>query len=505
MDPGMAEFLGGEYRRIVTETDAALRALPVVHRYAEAEFALLKAENNKKRKPKPDEELWREAVSFTSNKDLANMIYGRPFYSLPVIREFKTAKGEPQVTADVFEFFLDASKGFAPEGSETRTFLQLVARLKTFNKLLTTYIDSLPEKSHEGSYKPEFNLSGTITGRLSSGFHTVPSKSDYKRVFVSRWEREGGLFLCGDQSQLEVRVGASIANERTLIDAYLAGADVHRDTAARIYRLTPEEVSADQREHGKRVNFGVFYGKTKYSLAADLGITPEEAQLILDGFFRGRDNLRSWIDGQHRLVERDKRVSTPFGRIIPVPDANSTDPKILSHAHNCSVNYPVQSAASDILVVSNNSVYQDMKRTGARSLFLGSVHDSLEYDVYPGELVYMIRLVKEECENRVRSRYPFIRCPLVMDISIGRSWGGGIEFKVKDLGEDYVVLEGTGLRKDHLQLEAVASRAYDYQREVITATPTSPKDFAEDIFVRDAEFWKARVILRTRKPAALSA
>lgn len=493
VDPDMMVFLSTSYKGAMADIDKHIRSLSMVQKFINNKLVGMLADNAKKRKPKSVEELSKDAFGLGSIPTLKALFYDKEYYNMPVLPDFKTPKGEPQTGADVIEVLI---KRFAKE--EALDFLSNLEDYKTFSKIVSTYIDGLPENIFDGSYKPDFSLTSTITGRLSSGIHVLPSKSDIKRIFTSRWKNVGGLFIAADQSQLELRLAASLAKAMGMIQAFKDGVDAHTATGAAVYKIPASEVTDKQRKVGKIVNFAILFGKIAQTLAPDLGCSVEEAQKILDDFFDSRPELKAFIDGQHKFVMEYGFVQTMTGRIIPVPDAHSNERGHVNHAKRCSVNYVVQSAASDTVTTSGNEVYYEMKKMGLKSSFIGSVHDFLGYDTYPGELFKLLKLIKYHCEEGVQVKYPWLICPLVMDISIGTSWGGAIEFKLSNLTDDGVTLKGEAMSKDFKLFKSVAEKAYDVELIVNEVTPIDPEKFAKDIFFRDREKWDCTVHMKRK-------
>jgi len=499
IDIEMYDFIRNAFGTAIAQYKAEMRELPVVQKLVKVKIEEFKAHNAspRTRKKMSEQEMLDQSFSPTSHNEVRNIIYGKDNFGLPISENFMTDGGkkqikQPQTTAEA----LDWLKTQCPADSDAFKF---ITSLSKHNEISTLYsrLNGLPNNMIGNSYKPEFFLPGTVTGRLSSGWHSIPSKSDFKRVCTSRWRDIGGLFLAPDASQLELRIIASVAKEETMIDAYAGDIDLHVDTGAMVatYRLgrkVPiEEVTSEQRGAGKTINFGIAYGKTAYSMAPELGITSEEAEALLSYFFDGRPKLRDWIAQQHRDVLKNGYVLTPMGRIIPVPDAFSRDKKLVHHAKNCGVNYPIQSSASDIIEITNNHLMFGLRDDHYKTLFLSTVHDSLEYDVYPGELFQVMKRLIYLYEVKMPQIYPWITCPLRMDIVLGTSWGGGIEFKVKELDDDHCVLSGSALRKDFLNLQHFGQKAYNIELDILEKKET--KNFPIDIVYRDKEKWTCDV------------
>lgn len=533
------DFLTKSYSDQQQQCFKEIYELPYVKKYIEDMLPPIVEENerkkkNKRCKPLPDEELRFKAFSITSNKNLQEIVYGENYYDMDKNPKFMTPGGAPQVNKDAFDYFLSeilsnqqfqkiqgAFKEMISEITipvekerykkdfhsaygkllEFKHFLSLLRKYKRINKLVTTYINPVPRDSFDGLYKPEFNLVRVRTGRLSSGFHTLPNSCDIKRMYCSRWEKQGGLFVADDQSQLEMRVGASLSNETRLIEAYQKGFDVHKLTGSRIYKTQFEAVTDAMRSVGKTTNFAVFYGKTAKSLADDLNKTIEEAQGILDGFFTGYDILSGWMEDMRIFARGHGYIETPWGRRIPIPECLSTDKWEQLKGDRLAVNYPVQSSASDLVLESVIKRWERIKQAKMSSLIVGSVHDSIENDVYPGELFNYLKIAQEESVTRMMERHQdWLKCPLEISVEIGKSWGGALESKIEELKDDKVVFKSEGLRYDFQKLEEIASRAYKVKVDVLDRQEVT--EFPDDIFVRDQEKWEARVFIEKRSVVA---
>jgi hypothetical protein len=162
------------------------------------------------------------------------------------------------------------------------------------------------------------------------------------------------------------------------------------------------------------------------------------------------------------------------------------------------VNYPVQSSASDVVFNSVIDIWNRKEEADMKSVFLASVHDSIEYDVYPGELITMMNLFRQEGQETIAGKYPWLTCPLKMDFEIGVSWGGALKCEVKHLDDKRAVLKAKGLRKDFKQMQLVAQRAYNCTIDNIEETALQSKDFKDDVLFRDSARWKATVTLELK-------
>jgi len=502
----------------------------------------------KKRKQKKykyvptDKELEKQAFNINSTQQLQSIIYGPQYYGLKhnKAKALNTKKGGMSTSVQAIEYFKKqtlADKAFEnreknlankieeikqKEGvseksikkikkekekfkeeqerkAEARKFCDLLLKHRRMTKLKSTYVDPVPQKCHEGLYKPEYNLSFVTTGRLSSGFHTMPNECDIKRMFCSRWRDEGGLIFAADYSQIELRVIASMSGEQNLIDAYNKGIDVHTLTASKIYRVPLDQVTWRQRQDGKQTNFAIAYGAGAETLSAQLGVSKEEAQEMLNSFFRGYPQYSEWINQQHQFVKDHGFIVTAWNRIIPIPDSESSETWRKMEALRQSVNYPIQSSASDIVTSAINAIYKRLENSHLKSLVIAAVHDSIEGDTYPGELFHLMNVYKEECVDKMNERLSWLKCPLKIDYEIGSSWGGALESKVLESSDKEAIFECEGLRKDFVALKQIASRAYTVDYEIDTVKKPGDEgfpSFGDDIFIRDREYWEGKVHIK---------
>ena len=467
IDLEMKKFLNEKYQEEIEKAEKELQELPKIKEW--------------KQKKKID---WFNPSSQIHQKEIAFNVY-----KLPVVD--KTQKGQPSLSKKAINWYLSN----LPEDSEERKFMELFHKIKLFKKLKSTYIDGFTGQIDEkGFYHPEFNIAGTITGRMSSGYHTIASKSDIKRMFVSRWKSEGGIIASFDYSQLEVRVAASLANETKLIEAYKTGIDVHKRTASLIFGKPMEEITKQERKAAKTVVFGLLYGKTAKSLAEDFNITIEEAEKWIENLYGGYTNLKKWIEKQHKFVLENGFVITAFNRVIPVPQAFEPDKFKKEEAKRRAVNYPVQSSASDLTTTSVVRLYEAMKRLNLKSVILGTVHDAIVIDVYPGELIDIYNLVVKCAEIIPMKKYDWLTCPIRIDGTLGINWKG-IEFDRIKLHPDEIILEGTGFKNDLEDLKKVLEKAYSIDVEKLDEEKVDESELGIDQFVYSdtKETWKIKI------------
>lgn len=250
----------------------------------------------------------------------------------------------------------------------------------------------------------------------------MPRNSVIKSMFISRWRKLGGVLLQADYSQAELRVLATLCDETNMIEAFNRGDDIHLYVASLVFGMPPEEISKELRSIAKAASFGIMYGQGPKALAYAFGTTQEEAQGIIDTLFGMFPNLRGWMDEKIQEAKDHGLVTTPMGRIRWIQDANSRERGKAGAAARKAVNSPIQSAASDWTLCSLNEVVRQMAMKGFKSLPVATIHDSIMVDVYPGELLNVIDLMRYEMVERLPERFPWIGVTPAADFEFGVNW-----------------------------------------------------------------------------------
>jgi DNA polymerase-1 len=283
-------------------------------------------------------------------------------------------------------------------------------------KIHSTYIKALLEAIDEnGRVHTTFNLHGTVTGRLSSSdpvnLQNIPRESDIRRIFIAT---PGYTLVEGDLSQAEVRGLAYYSKDKNLIDAILAGGDMHVRTACLMFKVKPEEVTKEMRQKAKRLTFGVIYQMSANALAQELEITEAEAAELIEAYFAAFPQAREWIEETKREVLRTGKVSTPFGRTRRfgyISDENRNE--VLRQA----VNAPIQSLASDVTLSALIRAGKALENNPNTRLLL-TVHDSilLETKEDPIEVARWL-------EGIMSAPVLDGSVPFAAEVKIGPSWG----------------------------------------------------------------------------------
>jgi DNA polymerase-1 len=223
--------------------------------------------------------------------------------------------------------------------------------------------------------------------------------------------------LVADYSQIDLRVLAHLSKDPAFVEAFRAGRDIHRETAAQIFGVKLPEVTSEMRATAKTVNYATLYGQGASSLARQLGITEQEAQKFIDGYFLRFPSIRSYLDGQIEQAEREGYVETIFDRRRYIPELRSQRPGIRNFGHRVAQNTPIQGSAADIIKLAMIHIHKDLSDAGGKSRMLLQIHDELLFEVWEEEVEMLAALVHREMEKVID-----LEVPLVAEIGVGKSW-----------------------------------------------------------------------------------
>ncbi len=275
---------------------------------------------------------------------------------------------------------------------------------------------------------------GTVSGRLSTrspSLHVIPRKSSIKKLFVSRFGSDG-LILQADLSQAEVRAFVIETGDDDLRDAFNKGVDPYILMASKTYGIPLDQVTEDQRQANKSIVLGLLFGRGATAISEQIKKPVHVVKKLIQDFFASVPKIRQWIDRQHQFVERHKCAVSRFGRIRPLVDQiDADDDEMLNHAHNISVNHPIQGMVGDLCIDSVARTEYRMRREGMRSVIFNTVHDSCILDVYVPEIKRVMPLVHEEMFALLPTYYPWINVPFSIDMELGTSWGGGMKSSLR--------------------------------------------------------------------------
>ncbi|HSG80955.1 MAG TPA: DNA polymerase I, partial [Gemmatimonadota bacterium] len=329
---------------------------------------------------------------------------------LPVKKRTKTG---PSTDAEVLE-------ELAAEGHDIP---RLILEYRELAKLKSTYVDALPALADPKTHRVHttFNQTVTSTGRLSSSdpnLQNIPIRTplgaEIRKGFVPA---QGMLLLGADYSQIELRILAHLSGDPAFTEAFNAGRDVHRDTAALIFGVPVDAVSPAMRGQAKTVNFATIYGQGPMALGRQLGISVAEAREFIDGYFTRFPAIREYLDRQVETARQEGYVETLFGRRRYIPELNSKNFNIRSFGERVATNSPIQGTAADLIKLAMIKIQQGLKQRGGAAQMILQVHDELLFEVGEDELDEVRSLVKAEMEGALE-----LSVPIAVDMGVGVSW-----------------------------------------------------------------------------------
>jgi DNA polymerase-1 len=299
----------------------------------------------------------------------------------------------------------------------------LILQHRTLTKLKSTYADALVDLIHPvtGRIHTSFNQTVAATGRLSSSdpnLQNIPVRTPEGRQIRQAFiPRDGWVLLSADYSQIELRILAHCAADPILIKAFSEGQDIHTRTAAEIFQVLPEMVTADLRRQAKVINFGIIYGMSPFGLAKALGISQKMAKVYIDHYFNRYQGVKAYIDAAIDESRRTGRCLTLLGRTRPLADINSANQTLRQFAERTAVNTPIQGTAADLIKLAMIRVDAALRQAGHQTAMLLSVHDEIVFEVPPAELAAVRALVKAQME-----KVWDLKVPLEVNLATGANW-----------------------------------------------------------------------------------
>jgi DNA polymerase-1 len=324
----------------------------------------------------------------------------------------KTKTGQYQTGEDVLQ------------GLSEHEIARCILDVRQLQKLKSTYVDSLPEliNPRTGRVHTSFNQAVAATGRLSStnpNLQNIPIRTDkgreIRKAFIPR--SEDYVLLSADYSQIELRIVASIAQEENMIEAFKQGIDIHTATAAKVYNVSLDQVSSEQRRNAKAVNFGIIYGQSAFGLSQNLGIPRKEAAAIIDEYFKQYPRIKGYMNESIHFAQENGYVETLLHRRRYLRDINSKNFTVRGFAERNAINAPIQGSAADMIKVAMIKVKNAMQKEVKLSQMILQVHDELLFDVHRSEVELMKALVKEQMESAM-----VLNVPVVAEVGIGDNW-----------------------------------------------------------------------------------
>ncbi|HMI56141.1 MAG TPA: DNA polymerase I [Gemmatimonadaceae bacterium] len=346
--------------------------------------------------------------NISSNPQLREILFER--LKLPILKRTSTG---PSTDVSVLT-------ELAEEGHALPTLLM---EYRELSKLESTYIDALPRlvNPKTGRLHTSFNQTVASTGRLSSSdpnLQNIPIRRelgrDIRRGFIPR---KGWQLLAADYSQIELRLLAHLSRDPAFVEAFKAGGDIHRQTAALIFDVPLDGVTGTMRSRAKTINFATIYGQGPHALSRQLGIEHAEAKEFIARYFERFQGVRNYLDTMVAFARQNGYVQTIFGRRRYIPELRERNFNIRAFGERTAANSPIHGSAADLIKIAMIRIDDALRTRGLQSKMLLQVHDELVFEAMPDELEGLQELVKYEMENAAQ-----LSVPLVVDLGIGKNW-----------------------------------------------------------------------------------
>ena len=350
-----------------------------------------------------------ETFNIASPKQVGDILFGK----MQLLEKPKRTKTGQYVTS---EEVLQQLRGKAP-------IVDDILNYRGMKKLLGTYVEALPKLINKRTehIHTSFNQAITATGRLSSSdpnLQNIPVRDDdgkeIRKCFIPD---EGCRWFSADYSQIELRIMAHLSADENMTEAFREAFDIHRATAAKIWKESMDQVSDSQRKKAKQANFGIIYGITAFGLSQRMDIPTGEARKLIDDYFETFPKVHQYMEDAKRMAREKGYAETLYGRRRYLPDINSHNGTVRGFAERNAINAPIQGTEADIIKLAMIRIWKRFKDEGIRSKMTLQVHDELNFSVYPNEAEKVERIVLEEMQGAAK-----LNVPLTADAGWGDNW-----------------------------------------------------------------------------------
>ncbi|MCV6588485.1 MAG: DNA polymerase I [Marinobacterium sp.] len=353
-------------------------------------------------------ELAGKEFNLSSPKQLQQILFEEQ--GLPVKK--KTPKGAPSTAEEVLV-----------ELAHDYPLPALILEHRSLAKLKSTYTDKLPQMicAQTGRIHTSYHQAVTATGRLSStdpNLQNIPVRTaEGRRIREAFIAPEGYKLVAADYSQIELRIMAHLSGDEGLLNAFREGGDVHRATAAEVFRVAVDEVTADQRRSAKAINFGLIYGMSAFGLARQLGIGRNEAAQYIEHYFETYPGVQRYMDDIRTQAAEQGYVETLMGRRLYLPDIKARNAMRRQAAERTAINAPMQGTAADIIKCAMIRVADWLEQQYPQVKMIMQVHDELVFEVPEAQLEAFMNDIKVEMAAAAK-----LDIPLLVDAGVGDNW-----------------------------------------------------------------------------------
>ena len=353
-------------------------------------------------------ELAGEVFNLSSTQQLGAILYEK--LGIPVTK--KTPKGKPSTAEAVLQ-----------ELAQDYELPKLLLEYRSLSKLKSTYTDKLPLEINPatGRIHTSYHQAVAATGRLSSSdpnLQNIPIRSSEGRQIRQAFVvPKGQVMVAADYSQIELRIMAHLSQDEGLLNAFAAGQDVHKATAAEVFGVTVDQVSSDQRRSAKAINFGLIYGMSAFGLAKQLGISRAQSQDYIGRYFTRYPGVQEYMDETKAKAARQGYVETLYGRRLYLPDINASNGIARQASERTAINAPMQGTAADIIKRAMIKVDEWLASSGLNARMTMQVHDELIFEVDASQVDALVAGVKSAMEGAAD-----LLVPLIVDVGVGDNW-----------------------------------------------------------------------------------
>ena len=349
-----------------------------------------------------------EEFNLGSPKQLQQIFYEK--LELPVLKKTKT--GQPSTAEPVLQ-----------ELAVDYELPRLILEHRSLAKLKSTYTDKLPLEinGQSGRIHSTYQQAVAATGRLSStepNLQNIPIRTaEGRRVRKAFVSKPGFKLVAADYSQVELRIMAHLSQDQGLLKAFAESLDVHRATAAEVFGIDLDDVTAEQRRSAKAINFGLIYGMSAFGLANQLGIGRQEAQQYVERYFDRYPGVRKYMDQTQALADEKGYVETLFGRRLYLPEIRAGNAVLRRAAQRTAINAPMQGTAADIIKHAMIDIDHWLDVAGLDARMLLQVHDELIFEVAEADVALLAEGVKFRMVTAAS-----LDVPLLVEVGVGNNW-----------------------------------------------------------------------------------
>lgn len=350
-----------------------------------------------------------ETFNLSSPKQLQAILFEK--MQLPIIQ--KTPKGQPSTAEAVLqELALDYP------------LPKLILEYRSLSKLKSTYTDALPQQMNAttGRVHTSYNQAVTATGRLSStdpNLQNIPIRTEEGRLIRHAFiAPEGHKIIAADYSQIELRIMAHMTEDPGLMTAFQNGFDIHSATAAEVFGVSLEEVTADQRRSAKAINFGLIYGMSAFGLANQLHVSREDAAAYIDKYFERYPNVHAYMENTRKKAHELGYVETHFGRRLYLPEINARNFQRQRAAERAAINAPLQGTAADIIKLAMIKMDRWIEANDLDIKMIMQVHDELVFEVADNDVDAAVKAIEDIMTHAVD-----LKVAMEVAIGVSNNWG----------------------------------------------------------------------------------